>query len=128
MIKKLVSKIHPVVLLSIFYFLFSTVARADLPVGNAITLDEVDSIAGTIARFMISISVVCAVIFIILSGIMMMAAQSNPEAFSKAQQSLKVAIYGTFVVLGVGVIMNTIAALVTRDFFCRLSVLGICLY
>ena len=103
-------------------------ANAELPPGQAVTLDEVNNIFGTIARFLIGVSATLAVIFIIISGIMIMTAQGDPAKYKKGREMLKTAIWGTFVVLGVGVIINTVAALVTRSFFCQLSVLGVCLY
>ncbi len=102
-------------------------ARADLPAGNPITIDDVSGLIGLVANFLIITSMVLAVIFIVLSGIMIMLAQSDPTAFKKGQARLKHAIFGVAVVLGTGVIINTVAALVDRSFFCQFSVLGICL-
>ncbi len=103
-------------------------AQAALPAGNAITLEDVDGIINLIARFLIVTSMICAVIFIVLSGIMTMAAQADPKRFSAGLLRLKHAIYGVAVVLATGVIINTIGSLVDRSFFCQLSILGICLY
>jgi len=103
-------------------------AQAELPAGNAITLYDVDNIVGIIARFMIVISMVLAVIFIVLSGIMTMMAQADPKRFSNGLLRLKHAAIGAGVVLATGVIINTVAALVDRSFFCQISLLGICLY
>ncbi len=103
-------------------------ANAELPPGQAVTLEEVDSIINTIARFLIATSAGLAVIFIVVSGIMVMSSRDNPQRFQKGLLMLRNAIIGTAVVLGVGVIINTIGALVTRSFFCQLSVLGVCLY
>ncbi|HEY4496332.1 MAG TPA: hypothetical protein VJC04_03185, partial [Candidatus Paceibacterota bacterium] len=102
--------------------------RANLPSGNAITIDDVSGIVGIIARFMIAMSMVCAVIFIVLSGIMTMVAQDDPKKFSNGLLRLKHAAIGAGVVLATGVIINTVAALVDRSFFCQISILGICLY
>ena len=102
--------------------------RANLPPGNAITIDDVSGIVGIIARFMIAMSMVCAVIFIVLSGIMTMVAQDDPKKFSNGLLRLKHAAIGAGVVLATGVIINTVAALVDRSFFCQISILGICLY
>ncbi|MEK7645520.1 MAG: hypothetical protein AAB374_00150 [Patescibacteria group bacterium] len=102
--------------------------QAELPPGSAITIDDVSGIVGIIARFMIAMSMVCAVIFIVLSGIMTMMAQDDPAKFSKGLLRLKHAAIGAGVVLATGVIINTVAALVDRSFFCQISILGICLY
>lgn len=103
-------------------------ALAALPAGNAITLDDISGIVGVIAQFMIGISMVLAVIFIVLSGIMTMMAQADPGKFANGILRLKHAAIGAGVILATGVIINTVAALVDRSFFCQISVLGICLW
>ena len=102
----------------------------DLPAGNAVTFDDIGSIVTTIARFLIVMSTLVAVIFIVWSGIMMMAAQSDPTAFTKARTRLIHAIWGVGVAMGVFVIINTVAGVVTRSFFCQVEipVVRICLY
>lgn len=108
-------------------FISAVSARADLPAGNPVTIDDVSGLIGLVANFLIITSMVLAVIFIVLSGIMIMLAQSNPTAFTKGLTRLKHAIYGVAVVLATGVIINTVAALVDRSFFCQVRLLGICL-
>ncbi len=99
------------------------VAMAFLPtpqpgVGGApVTLSEVQAIVQQIARFLIVISIVIAVIFIIWGGIRWMAAMGNEDAVKKAQTTIKNGIFGAAVVLGVGVILNTLASIFTRDIF-----------
>ncbi len=99
---------------------------AQLPVGQPVTVDEVDALIRFIAHFLIGISMVVAVIVMVISGILIMT--GNQKSFENGKRMLKQAIWGSAVVLGVGVIINTIAMLVTRDFFCQVRVLGICLY
>jgi hypothetical protein len=101
---------------------------ADIPAGNAVTLGDVNDIVSILARFLIVMSMVFAVIFIVLSGIMAMLAQADPGRFNAALLRLRHAAIGAGVVLATGVIINTVAALVDRSFFCQISVLGICLY
>jgi len=108
--------------------LMATTALADLPPGNAITLDDINGIVNIIARFMIVISMILAVIFIVLSGIMTMMAQADPGRFTAGITRLKHAIIGVGVILATGLIINTVAAIVDRSFFCQISFLGICLY
>lgn len=100
----------------------------DLPAGNAVTFDDIGSIITMIARFLIVMSTIVAVIFIVWSGIMMMAAQDDAKKFDAARNRLKHALWGVGVAMGVFVIINTIAGIVTRSFFCQVSFLGICLY
>jgi preprotein translocase subunit YajC len=102
-------------------------ALADLPPGNAITLTEIDGIVRLLAQFLIVMSMVCAVIFIVLSGIMYMMAQADPTRFKNATTRLKHATIGAGVVLATGVIIATVASLVDRTFFCQFGVFGICL-
>ena len=108
--------------------LMASSALAQLPPGNPITIDDISGLVGTIARFMIAISMVVAVIFIVLSGIMTMMAQADPGKFTNGLLRLKHAIIGAMVILATGVIINTVAAIVDRSFFCQLQVLFICLY
>ncbi len=102
-------------------------ALADLPPGQPITFNELDYIIARIASFLVTTSGVLAVIYIVWSGITYMNAGSDTTKVGEAQARLKSAVIGTAIVLGVGVIINTVLALVTREFFCQLQVLGICL-
>ncbi len=101
---------------------------ADLPAGRPITLPEVDSLIGQVAQFLVVVSVILAVIYIVWGGITYMAAGANTTKVAEAQERIKNGIIGAAVVLGVGVIINTVAGLVTRDFFCRVQVLGVCIF
>jgi len=100
---------------------------ADLPAGTPITLTEVDNIIEMIAQFMIVVSVLLAVIYIVWGGITYMAAGADTTKVGEAQTRIKNGIIGAAVVLGVGVIIQTIAGIVTRDFFCRFELLGVCI-
>lgn len=100
---------------------------ADLPAGQPITIDEIDSLISRVARFLVVTSVLVAVIMIVWSGITYMAAGANATKVTEAQTRLKNAIIGAAVVLGMGVIIQTIAGIVTRDFFCQFQILGVCI-
>lgn len=100
---------------------------ADLPAGRPITLPEVDSLIERVAQFLVVVSVLIAIIMIIWSGITYMSAGSDTTKVTEAQARLKNATIGAAIVLGVGVIINTIAGIVTRGFFCRFQVLGVCI-
>ncbi len=125
-LKKIKQKAH--YFTAIAFLALPILARADLPAGNAVTLDDVDGILGIIARFMIVMSMVVAVIFMVLGGIMIMTAQADPGRFKTGTAWVRNVVIGSAVVLGSGVIMNTIVALVDRSFFCQISLLGVCLY
>lgn len=109
-----------------FLNIFFTIL-ADLPAGQPITFDEIDSLIGQVAQFMIVVSVLIAVIMIIWSGITYMSAGANATKVTEAQTRLKNSVIGAAIVLGVGVIINTIAGIVTRDFFCQLQLFGVCI-
>ncbi|MDP2648260.1 MAG: hypothetical protein Q8P35_03410 [Candidatus Yanofskybacteria bacterium] len=85
--------------------------------GGVVTLSELEDTVRAIARFLIVISIVIAVIFIIWGGIRWMAAMGNDTAVEEAKKTIKNGIYGAAIVLGVGVILNTLAAVFTRDVF-----------
>jgi len=100
---------------------------ADLPPGEPITFEEIDSLISRIAQFLVVTSVLIAIIMIVWSGITYMAAGANATKVTEAQGRLKSAIIGAAIVLGVGVIIQTIAGIVSRDFFCQFQVLGVCI-
>ena len=114
-------------LLSTFYFLFSTVL-ADLPPGQPITFDTLNQIIGRIARFIIILGPILAVIFIVWGGITYMAAGSDTTKVDEARARIKNGIIGAVVVLGVGVIINTIAGVISGYFFCQVQFVGVCFY
>ncbi len=109
-----------------FLSIFSTILAA-LPPGKPITFDELDILVARVATFVMVTSVLLAIIFIVRAGVTWMMAGADTKKVDDAKAQLKSGIIGAFVVLGVGVIINTIAAVVTREFFCQFSVLGICL-
>lgn len=85
--------------------------------GQAITLVEIEALIKRIAQFLIIISVIIAVIFIIWGGVMYMAARDNEDQATKAKTTIFNGVIGAAVVLGVGVILQTLAGLITRSFF-----------
>ncbi|OGN01900.1 MAG: hypothetical protein A3I26_02765 [Candidatus Yanofskybacteria bacterium RIFCSPLOWO2_02_FULL_43_10] len=100
---------------------------ADLPPGQPITLPEVDSLISQVAQFLLVVSVLIAVIMIVWSGITYMYAGADATKVTAAQGRFKSAVIGAAIVLGVGVIIQTIAGIVTRDFFCQFQLLGVCI-
>lgn len=109
-----------------FLNLFHTIL-AQLPPGEPITFDELDKLIERVAQSVLVISVLLAVIFIVRAGVTWMTAGADTKKVDEARAQLKSGIIGAFIVLGVGVIINTIAAVVTREFFCQFSILGICI-
>ncbi len=101
-----------------------------LPPGQPITLDVLDYIIFRVSTFFITVSAVLAVIFIIWAGVSYMYAGEDTTKIKAAQDRLKSGIIGAAIILGVGVIIQTIASVVTLDFFCRarIPVVGTCIY
>ena len=109
---------------------FSAVSAvaSGLPAGNPVTIDDVTNIVAIIAQFMVVTSMIVAVACIVLGGIMVMTAQGDSSRFKTGTAWVKNVAIGAGVVLGTGVIINTVASVVDRTFFCQISLLGICLY
>ena len=85
--------------------------------GTALTLVEIEILVRRVAQFLIIVSVIIAVIFIIWGGVMYMAARGDTEKAGAAKTTIFNGIIGAAVVLGVGVILQTLAGLITRSFF-----------
>lgn len=89
-----------------------------IPPGSAIDLNNIEDLIKGISRFLIVVSIVIAVIFIIYGGIRWIAAGAgNEDAIKKAKAIVWNGIVGALIVLGVGVILQTLAGVVTRSFF-----------
>ena len=108
----------------------SYVFAQTLPSGKPITLTALEYIIFRVSTFLITTSAVLALIFIIWSGITYMYAGENTDKVKNAQARLRSGIIGAAIVFGVGVIIQTIASVVTLDFFCtvRVPIIGTCLY
>ncbi|MBI2062701.1 MAG: hypothetical protein HYT61_00440 [Candidatus Yanofskybacteria bacterium] len=96
---------------------FASLAAVNLPEGTALDLTKIQSLIETIANFLIVIGVVVAVIYIIWGGIKYMMARGDAAQVKDATTAIKNGIIGAAVVLGVGVILRTLAGLITRSFF-----------
>ncbi|MEK7659368.1 MAG: hypothetical protein AAB338_01795 [Patescibacteria group bacterium] len=109
---------------------FLEIAQITIPIpqvsGQGLTLAEIGTLIARVGSFLTSVGVLFAIIAVIVSGIMYMRAGAEPTKITSAQSWFKNALLGALIVLGVGVIINTIANIVTREFFCRLIVLGRC--
>ncbi len=88
-----------------------------LPAGTGLDLGKIGAIVSTIANYLIVIGVVIAVIFIIWGGLRYMLARGDEAAAKKAKDSIFHGIIGAAIVLGVGVLLETVSFLVTRSFF-----------
>ena len=97
---------------------FAALPNPDVPLqGGAVTLAEIQDRITQIARFLIVVGVVLAVIFIIWGGITYMFAGGDETEATAAKDRIKNGIIGAAVVLAVGVILQTVAGLIARSFF-----------
>jgi hypothetical protein len=85
--------------------------------GQPITLADVQGLIETVARFLILISVIIAVIFIVWGGIMYMMAGDDAAKAGAAKSRIVNGIIGALVVLAVGLILQTLASLVNWTVF-----------
>lgn len=89
-------------------------APPGLPVtGAPVTLSEIQDRIQTVAQFLIVVSMVIAVIMIVYGGIRWMISSDPAEAKKIVTNGL----IGAAIVLAVGVLLQTVAGLVTRSFF-----------
>ena len=85
--------------------------------GAPITLLDVQTLIETIARFLILVSVVIAVIFIVWGGIAYMSAGDDASKSGAAKSRIINGIIGALVVLAVGLILQTLASVVNWTVF-----------
>lgn len=91
--------------------------NATLPVtGNPVTLAEIEDRIVQVARFLITISLIVAVIFIVIGGIYWMTAGDSKRK-DKGKAYVTNGLIGAAIVLAVGVILQTLAGLISRTFF-----------
>ena len=90
--------------------------------GRGLTLAELGFLISTVGSFLTAVGFGIAIIAVIVSGLMYMYAGSSLEAVKKAQAWFKNAVIGALIVLGFGVILNTIANVVSRQFFCTVQI------
>lgn len=102
-----------------FHQVTSTVIAADftLPPGQPWTAARLADLLHFIANWLIAIGVVAAVIAFVSAGILYFASGLNAKAVDKGKELFKNALIGTLIILAVGVIINTIAILVSGGFF-----------
>ncbi len=85
--------------------------------GGEVTLAEIERLIQRIAQFLIISGVIIAVIFIIWGGITYMMAGGDSTKAGEAKTRIINGVIGAAVVLGVGVILSTLASLIARSFF-----------
>jgi hypothetical protein len=89
----------------------NSIAAPQPPVaGRAITLDNIIDVAGNLIDVFISLAAIIMMGGIIVTGIQMILSRGDEKKFGDAKRQLKYVIIGSFVILAVGIILNTIAA------------------
>ena len=99
-------------------------ALAQLPIptnpvsaASGLTLSEIETRITDVAQFLIVVSVIIAVIFIIWGGIRYVSAGDDSSASGSAKSIIFNGVIGALVILAVGIIMETLANVVARTFF-----------
>lgn len=88
-----------------------------VPIVPGTTLTEVENLIRRVAQFFLVIGVILAVIYIIYGGILWMNAGSDTTKIANATTRMKQGAWGALIVLAVGLILQTLAGVVTRIFF-----------
>ena len=83
--------------------------------GDALTLPRISDILIVIGNYMVTFGIILAVIMIVWGGITYMMASDKTE---NAKKRIYNGIIGAAVVLGVGLIIKTVASVITGTFFC----------
>lgn len=112
------NKIYQFLFYLICLFPVNVLAANGLPPGRPITLVYLNNVILNISIFVIRMSAVLAVIFIVWSGITYMYAGDDTKKVEAAKARLMSGIIGAAIVFGVGVILQTIVGVITGDFFC----------
>jgi magnesium-transporting ATPase (P-type) len=119
--KKITKIVLPIMMLVAPFLAFAVIIpSASVPVdvpNNPPNLVEIQQIIEKIARFMIMISVVVAVIAIVWGAIVIMTAGGSEDRMKIGKGYVWKGIIGAAIVFAVGIILQTVAGLVTRTFF-----------
>jgi hypothetical protein len=90
---------------------------SSLPGGKAVTLSEILGLFNALVSVLYYVAGLIVVGVIVYSGIKYALAGNNPTGVGEAQKMLKAGVIGAFIILGIGVILNTISIIITRGFF-----------
>jgi len=101
-------KYIPLILI-VFALSVGTAAAAefDLPPGDPITFDSIAGVIDRIYIFLVDMSVIVAVGTLIVAGVMWVTAGDSARV-EKAKNLLKGGLIGSAIILGAGVIINTV--------------------
>ena len=85
--------------------------------GTGITLQEVQDRIDQIANFLIVVSIIIAVAFIVWGAIVWMSAGGNEDRVKSGKAFVVNGIIGAAVVFAIGVILSTLQGVIARTFF-----------
>ena len=94
-------------------FALAVLTTPPIPVGGGgqpVTGRTIERLLEQVAQFILTISVIIAVIFIVWGGI-----QALRGGWDSAKETLKKAAIGLAIIFGVGLLMQTIAGLIQRQ-------------
>lgn len=106
-----------IITLSVLFLIFGYSASAGLPPPTIIDSTKIEEWLVDIGNFLLGAGVILAVIVIVYSGIRWMMAGGDPKGAGEAKNILTAGIWGVAIILGVGLIITTVATVVTGDFF-----------
>ena len=107
--------------IAVFVFLPLAVL-AQLPVPTVpnvqgTNLSQLEGYIGRIAQCFLVVGVILALIYLIWGGILWMSAGSDETKIKNAKTRMKQGAWGALIILAVGLILQTLAGVVTRVFF-----------
>lgn len=88
-----------------------------VPTVPGTTLTQIEGYINRIAQFFLVIGVILAIAYIIYGGITWMNAGGDDTKIKTAKTRIWSGVYGALIVLAVGLILQTLAGVVTRIFF-----------
>ena len=98
-------------------FVLAQLPTVSPPVVPGTTLTEVENIIRRVAQFILVLGVIAALIYIVLGGIQWMRAGGTQTKIDEAKLQIWSGVWGALVVIAVGLILQTLAGVVTRVFF-----------
>lgn len=116
--RKIAKVAIPMTLMTVPLLTLAILPQPTVPVGGTgTTLAELEQIIRKVASFLIVVSIVIAVVFIIVGAIFWMSSAGDDKRAEKGKAWIKNGLYGAIIVFAIGVILQTISGVVARTFF-----------
>jgi formate hydrogenlyase subunit 3/multisubunit Na+/H+ antiporter MnhD subunit len=116
-LKKIAKIVIPVALM-VPLLAFAALPEPTSPLtGNPLSLTEVQAIIQRIATFLIVVSIIVAVGFIVWGAIVYISAGGNEDRAKAGRKYIINGVIGAAVVFAIGVILQTTASIIARTFF-----------